>query len=87
MYNVSLTLCLRDDITVAVSFVSFKIKFQNVCMILIKMKLFTFMILSHKCSIVFVKVFNTLIRQGFSRVLKARKLSDLCFKINEKSLN
>ena len=87
MYNVSLTLCLRDDITVAVSFVSFKIKFQNVCMILIKMKLFTFMILSHKCSIVVVKVFNTLIRQGFSRVLKARILSDLCFKINEKSLN
>ena len=70
--NVSLTLCLSYDITVAVSFVSFKITFQNVGMILIKMKLLTFMILSHKRSIAFVKVLNTLIRQGFSRVLKAR---------------
>ena len=57
-----------------------QLQFQNVGMILIKMKLLTFMILSHKCSIVFVKVLNTFIRQGFSQVLKARKLSDLCFK-------
>ena len=57
-----------------------QLQFQNVGMILIKMKLLTFMILSHKCSIVFVNVLNTFIRQGFSQVLKARKLSDLCFK-------
>ena len=34
-------------------------------MILIEMKLLTFMILSHKCSIVVVKVLNTLIHQSF----------------------
>ena len=48
-----------------------------------EMKLLTFMILSHKCSIVVVKVLNTLIRQ----FVKSRKLSDFCSKTYEKSRN
>ena len=38
---------------------------SRMLMILIEMKLLTVIILSHKCSIVVVKVLNTLIHQSF----------------------
>ena len=54
------------DIAVAVSFVLFDYYVSERFMILISMKLFTFMILSDKCSIVVVKVLNSLIRKSLS---------------------
>ena len=53
---------------------------SRMLMILIEMKLLTVIILSHKCSIVVVKVLNTLIHQSFINFVKWRKLSVLCSK-------
>ena len=52
---------------------------SRMLMILIEMKLLTVIILSHKCSIVVVKVLNTLNSPKFHFV-KWRKLSVLCSK-------